>query len=127
MLDAVLRLRSMYGYITSQGKHTLNDICIEFSIIFVLLKFNPVHQHIDLKIATFYWCTCTTENKSKYPYGTTLTSMMMRVAGTPTNPNKPTEQTTEASTINTPPNPSVTLLSICKRPAFDLITIKFSV
>lgn len=54
-----------------------------------------------------------TENKSKYPDGTTLTSMMMRVAGTPTYPKKPTEQATEASTINTPPNPSVTLLSIC--------------
>lgn len=120
LLDAVLRLCSLYGYITGHGKHTLNDIWLEFSMIFVLLTFNPVHQHTDLKIATFSWCTCRTENKSKYPYGTTLTSMMMRVAGTPINPNKPTEQTTEASTINTPPNPSVTLLSICKRQTSDL-------
>jgi hypothetical protein len=94
---------------------------------FVLLTFNPIHQHTDLKIATFYWCTYTNQNKSKYPYGTKLTSMMIRVAGIPTNPNKPTEQATEASTINTPPNPSVTLLSICKRQTADLGTIKFSI
>lgn len=54
----------------------------------------------------------------------TLTSMMMSVAGTPIKPNNPTEHTTEASTINTPPNPSVTLLSICNRGTFNLNTVK---
>lgn len=54
----------------------------------------------------------------------TLTSMMIRVAGTPTKPKKPTEQTTEASTITTPPNPSVTLLSICDRRTSNLSTVK---
>lgn len=60
LLDAVLRLCSLYGYITGQGKHTLNDIWLEFSMIFVLLTFNLFHQYIDLKIATFSWCTHTT-------------------------------------------------------------------
>jgi len=50
--------------------------------------------------------------------------MMIRVAGTPTKPNKPTEQTTEASTINTPPNPSVTLLSICNRGTSNFSNVK---
>lgn len=41
-----------------------------------------------------------------------ITSMMIKVAGIPIKANKPTEETTEASTITTPPNPRVILLSI---------------
>lgn len=59
----------------------------------------------------------------KHSYSSTLTSMMIKVAGTPIKPNKPTEHPTEASTINTPPNPSVTLLSIWNRKTSNLSTI----
>lgn len=41
-----------------------------------------------------------------------MTSIIMSVAGMPTKPNKPTEQTTEANTKSTPPRPRVILESI---------------
>lgn len=34
-----------------------------------------------------------------------ITSIMIKVAGTPMNANKPTDDMTEASTIKTPPRP----------------------
>lgn len=43
-----------------------------------------------------------------------LTSKIINVAGTPTYPKNPTEQTTDVKTTSTPANPSVILLSIWK-------------
>jgi len=60
------------------------------------------------------WWVCTRIKILSTPTASTrngMTSMMINVAGTPINPNNPTEQITDASTMSTPPSPRVILES----------------
>lgn len=48
-----------------------------------------------------------------------MTSMMIKVAGTPRYPKSPTDAATDARTIETPATPRAIWLSICKRLKFN--------
>lgn len=70
---------------------------------------------VSFGFLTSLWCVCTNMKMLSTPTASTrngITSMMINVAGIPMKANKPTDETTEAKTITTPPRPSVILLSI---------------
>lgn len=70
---------------------------------------------VSFGFLTSLWCVCTKMNMLSTPTASTrngMTSIMIKVAGIPIKANKPTEETTDANTITTPPKPRVILLSI---------------